>query len=116
MAKEPDLSAWSSVMTWHHLTNVDAFLNMEILLDCQSAIGMNLMNEEWSCCSLIKLSRIRNFDHDALANCMIEPAAIDILSPKIFVNQNLVSVSDCLQISDQWNIQKHVSLKHQSTW
>jgi hypothetical protein len=28
----------------------------------------------------------------------------------------LVSVSDCLQISDQWNIQKHVSLKHQSTW
>jgi hypothetical protein len=115
MAKQPDPSAQSSVTAWHHSTNVDAFLDMEILLDFQSAIGMNLMNEEWSCCSLIELSRIRNFDHDALANC-IKAVAFDILLPKIFVDQNVTSVSDCLQISNQWNIQKHVSLKHQSTW
>jgi hypothetical protein len=90
---------------------------MGVSLDRPSTIGVNLMNEEWSCCSLIELSRSWNLDHDALASRMIEAAAFEILSPKILVNQNLTSVSDCLQTSNQWKIKKHVpSLKHQSTW
>jgi hypothetical protein len=97
MAKEPDWSVWSSVMARCQSTNIDAFsCIMEILLDRQSTIGMNLMNEKWSHCLLIELSRIGNFDHHALASHMIEAATSDVLSPKIFVNQNLTSVSDCL--------------------
>ena len=96
MAKEPDPSAWSSVAMRCHSKNIDTFLHVGILLDRQRAIGVNLMNEEWSCCSLLELTRSWNLDHDALASCAVKATAFDVLLSKIFINQNLTPVSDCL--------------------
>jgi hypothetical protein len=61
------------------------FLYTGILLDHQSAICMDLVNEKGSRRSLIEPSRIGNLDHDTLANCIIEAAALEILTTKILI-------------------------------
>jgi len=95
----------------NNTTNIDSFSHVFRSTKGNGSIDMDLSNSNGSFGSIVELSRFRNLDEDFLVNSVVKRMPFEVLTAKIFIDQNLSLVLYSLQIDNKWNVEKHVSLE-----
>jgi hypothetical protein len=96
-------------------SNIDAFIDIVGTENCEGAINTNLLDNKRTNGALLKSGRIVDNLEDLIAWFIIAEAAAKVFAAVIFVDQGLTTIAKIIVVGNDWNRQKHVSLKDKST-
>ncbi len=95
---------------------VQSFCETWSLLDCHCPIDMDLYYFVRTTCSFTHFFWLPFFlKFLVVAVCSYGPF-FSVFSHEVLMDKMFLSLCDCVPICNQWNVEKHVSVKHKIAW
>jgi hypothetical protein len=95
---------------------IDSFYETWSQLDCHCPIDMDLYCFVQTTCSFAQFFRLTFFLKDHLLGSIIIAPSFLVFSHEVLMDKMFSSLCDGVPIHNQWNIEKHVSVKHKIAW
>ncbi len=104
------------MLIWYDLPYIDTFCETWSQLDGHCPIEMDLYYFVRTTCSFAQFLRLPFFlKYHLLWSVIVAPSFL-VFSHEILMDRVFSSLRDGVPIRNQWNVEKHVSVKHKITW